>query len=54
MPSDSNQLVAYIMTHNQMSQSQAIGWLDKWVPSWRTEEPNEPVGVIEYCGEETC
>nr|AKN39650.1 hypothetical protein [Vibrio sp. 1F_97] len=34
------------MTHNRMTQPQAQAWLDKWAPSWRTEEPNKPVGII--------
>ena len=28
-----------------MNQQQAQAWLDRWCPSWRTEEPNEPVGI---------
>ncbi len=52
LPSDSSELQAYIMKHNRMTQAQAQAWLDKWVPHWRTEEPNEPVGVIEYSGDD--
>lgn len=52
LPSDSSELQAYVMKHNRMTQAQAQAWLDKWVPHWRTEEPNEPVGFIEYDGEE--
>ncbi|MFA1575536.1 hypothetical protein [Vibrio cyclitrophicus] len=46
LPSDSSELQAYVMTHNRMTQPQAQAWLDKWAPSWRTEEPNKPVGII--------
>ncbi|MEZ9880508.1 MULTISPECIES: hypothetical protein [Vibrio] len=52
LPSDSSELQAYVMTHNRMTQSQAQAWLDKWAPSWRTEEPNKPVSVIEYTGDD--
>lgn len=52
LPSDSSELQAYVMKHNRMTQPQAQAWLDKWVPHWRTEEPNEPVGVIEYSGDD--
>ncbi len=45
-PSDSSELIAYVMTNNRMTQSQAMAWLDRWTPSWRTEEPNQPVGII--------
>lgn len=44
-PSDSSVLQAEIMFGNGFSQKQAQAWLDKWVPHWRTEEPNEPVNV---------
>lgn len=47
-PSDSSELIAYVMTNNRMTQPQAMAWLDRWAPSWRTEEPNQPVSVIEY------
>gem|GEM_PF-6431915 len=40
------------MKHNRMTQFQAQAWLDKWVPHWRTEEVNQPIGVIEYDGED--
>lgn len=55
MQSDSNQLVAYVMQHHRingkrMSQSQAMSWLDKWMPTWITEAPPEPVGTIYYDG----
>jgi len=48
MQPDSNRLVAYVMTHNQMSQQQAMDWLDKWVSEWRTEPPPQVVGTIFY------
>lgn len=47
-PSDSSELIAYVMTNNRMTQRQAMAWLDRWTPSWRTEEPNQPISVIEY------
>ena len=50
MQPDSNQLVSYVMKHNRMSQPQAMGWLDKWVPEWRTEPPPQSVGTIYYDG----
>ncbi|MCL9783643.1 hypothetical protein M9194_19650 [Vibrio sp. S4M6] len=46
-PSDASELQAYVMQNNGMTQEQAQSWLDKWVPHWRTEEPNEPVGFYE-------
>ncbi|SDI08617.1 hypothetical protein SAMN04488136_15812 [Vibrio xiamenensis] len=51
MQADSNQLVAYVMKHNRMSQTQAMSWLDKWVPTWRTEPVPEAIGTIYYDGE---
>ena len=51
LPSDSSELQAYVMTHNRMTQSQAQAWLDRWTPSWRTEEQNQPVSVIEHSGD---
>ena len=42
IPSDSSHLIAYVMTHNKMNQLQAMKWLDKRVPNWRTEEPKMP------------
>ena len=50
MQSDSNELIAYVMTHNRMTQAQAMAWLDKRMPTWRSEPPPEIVGVIYYDG----
>lgn len=44
-PSDASQLQAEVMLGNRMNQKQAQAWLDRWCPSWRSEEPNEPVGI---------
>lgn len=51
-PSDSSELIAYVMTNNRMTQPQAMAWLDKRTPSWRTEEPNQPVSFIENYGDD--
>lgn len=53
MQSDSNQLIAYVMKHHRdvKSQAQAMSWLDKHVPAWRTEPVPEAVGTIYYDGE---
>ncbi|EHR5466053.1 hypothetical protein KUM02_004602 [Vibrio parahaemolyticus] len=54
MQSDSNQLVAYVMTHHRKvvkSQADAMDWLDKNLPTWRTAPVPEPVSTIYYDGE---
>jgi hypothetical protein len=47
LPSDASALQAEMMNHFKCSQKQAQDWLDKWVPHWRTEEPNQPIAYTE-------
>lgn len=53
MQSDSNQLIAYVMQHHKdvKSQAQAMSWLDKHIPTWKTTPAPEPVSTIFYAGE---
>ncbi|HFQ5115455.1 TPA: hypothetical protein ACGU7D_004264 [Vibrio vulnificus] len=52
LPSDASALQAIVMRDKRCSQQQAQEWLDKWVPHWRTEEPNEPVRISEQLGDD--
>lgn len=47
-PSDASALQAEIMLLMNCNQQHAQAWLDKHVPHWRTEEPNQPVRHVEY------